>query len=179
MRLALDALRDLYKKTNLTVFIIVAGDSDYGQLVKYIQEEDKKVIVCGILGGHSMAKELVSLADEVIPLDPLLNLPEAIHRTEQPAHRRQYEWVVFIETLQKATNRLKFVGLKLFRDQWITPAMGAETPEHRHEMINEAITQQIVDLYTVDNPNFGHPTAAIRLNGEHPLVVRTFAKFQG
>lgn len=180
LRLALDAQRALFKRPEVTAFLIVSGDGDYGVLAREIRLEQRRVMVCGI--GKTMSRELISLADPLITFESLLGLtpPQAEMPEPSASPKTQFEWVPFIVAVDKATKmNWDFVGFKHFRDKWLTPEMGADSNEKQHELMNEAVSQQIIETYPVVNPkNPSFRTTAIRLNKTHPLVQATL-KIEG
>lgn len=176
IRLALDAQRALFTMEEITTFMLVSGDGDYGRLARELRSAQKRVIVCGI--GVAISRELISLADPLITLETLLDVaPPADTVKEPPADgKTHFEWVTFIQTLDRAENMpWQFVGLKYFRDRWMSTAMGAADADQAQDMLNEAVAEQIIETYQVENHKnpSGFPTSAIRLNREHPLVKET------
>jgi hypothetical protein len=172
IHLALDAQRKLFTEPELTAFMIVSGDGAFGVLARQIQASEKRVIICGV--GRTISRELIPLADPLIPLEKLLGLISPDKEPLDPVTKNtmQQTWVPFIVTLDRAERTLGFVGFKHFRDKWVMAGFGTHTPEERQELINEAIIQQIVEAYQVTNPkNSNFSTTAIRLNRAHPLVI--------
>ena len=174
MRLILEAQKILIERTDVGVFMIVAGDGDYSPLARAIKEAGRRVIICGVTG--TISREMISIAEPFIPIERLLNL----ETTPSVAIRREpipYNWVPFITTLSKAEGTLQFAGLKLIRDSWLTPSMGPiETPEDRAKLINEAINLGIAEIHKVENPGHSYLTSALRLNRENPLVREALNK---
>lgn len=174
MRLTLEAQKILIERADVEVFMIVAGDGDYSPLARAIKEAGRRVIICGVTG--TISREMISIAEPFIPIERLLKLEDApgvIVRREPIS----YNWVPFITALSKAEGILPFVGFKLFKNDWLTPSMGpVESFEDRSKLMNEAVTLGIAEVYKVDDPEYPHPTSAIRLNREHPLVKEAFNK---
>jgi uncharacterized LabA/DUF88 family protein len=176
MWLALDAQKILFKNPEVTAFMIVSGDGDYGRLARELRSAQKRVMVCGI--GVAISRELISLANPLITLENLLGLtppPTVAKEPSLDSAASQFDWVTLIQTLERAEKQpWEFVGLKYFRDKWITSAMGVTDSNQAQNILNEGVAQEVIETYTVSNPkNHSFPTAAIKLNRAHPLVQAT------
>lgn len=175
MRLALDAHEALLLRPELTGFMIVSGDGDYGDLARRMRSREKRVIICGI--GLTISRELIAMADPLVTLETLLGLSPPLGEVTEPrteTAKRQFEWVPFIVAVDQAEKRLPKVVFKYFRDTWLPSKMGASEPRERQEIMNEAIAQQIIEVFQAPNPkNQEYPVTCVRLNRGHELVQAT------
>ncbi|WP_449282374.1 NYN domain-containing protein [Leucobacter sp.] len=85
IRLAVDAVEDMFRLDDLTHVVIVAGDSDYVPLAQRCKRLGRYVVGIGVAG--STAKALTAACDEFASYDALPGV-EAIER-EQPAKRQR------------------------------------------------------------------------------------------
>ena len=85
IRLAVDAVEDMFRLDDLTHVVIVAGDSDYVPLAQRCKRLGRYVVGIGVAG--STAKALTAACDEFASYDALPGV-EALER-EQPAKQRQ------------------------------------------------------------------------------------------
>jgi len=69
IRLAVDAVEDLFRLPELTHVVIVAGDSDYVPLAQRVKRLNRYVIGIGVAG--STAKSLAAACDEFVSYDDL------------------------------------------------------------------------------------------------------------
>ncbi|WP_082518765.1 NYN domain-containing protein [Leifsonia sp. Leaf336] len=92
IRLAVDAVEDLFRLPELTHVVIVAGDSDYVPLAQRIKRLGRYVIGIGVAG--STARSLAAACDEFVSYDDLpgvardeaaTDAAEAILPAEQPS----------------------------------------------------------------------------------------------
>lgn len=85
IRLAVDAVEDMFRLDDLTHVVIVAGDSDYVPLAQRCKRLGRYVVGIGVAG--STAKALTAACDEFASYDALpgVELPER----EQPARRQR------------------------------------------------------------------------------------------
>lgn len=85
IRLAVDAVEDMFRLDDLTHVVIVAGDSDYVPLAQRCKRLGRYVVGIGVAG--STAKALTAACDEFASYDALPGV-ETIER-EQPAKRQK------------------------------------------------------------------------------------------
>jgi uncharacterized protein (TIGR00288 family) len=95
IRLAVDAVEDLFRLDGLTHIVIVAGDSDYVPLAQKAKRLGAYVVGIGVAGGTSRA--LSAACDEFADYDALLstdaavdddeNIPASPEPTPEPASR--------------------------------------------------------------------------------------------
>lgn len=85
IRLAVDAVEDMFRLDDLTHVVIVAGDSDYVPLAQRCKRLGRYVVGIGVAG--STAKALTAACDEFASYDALPGV-EAVER-EQPAKRQR------------------------------------------------------------------------------------------
>lgn len=82
IRLAVDAVEDMFRLDDLTHVVIVAGDSDYVPLAQRCKRLGRYVVGIGVAG--STAKALTAACDEFASYDAL----PGIERPERPASAR-------------------------------------------------------------------------------------------
>jgi len=83
IRLAVDAVEDLFRLDDLTHIVIVAGDSDYVPLAQKAKRLGRYVVGIGVAGGTSRA--LAAACDEFADYDALLETDAAVDDDEIPA----------------------------------------------------------------------------------------------
>lgn len=84
IRLAVDAVEDMFRLPDLTHVVIVAGDSDYIPLAQRCKRLGRYVVGIGITG--SISRSLTAACDEYVSYDALPGVPAAT--TEAPKRRR-------------------------------------------------------------------------------------------
>jgi uncharacterized LabA/DUF88 family protein len=93
IRLAVDAVEDMFRLPDLTHVVIVGGDSDYVPLAQRCRRLGRYVIGVGVAG--STAKSLAAACDEFEPYDTLpgVHLPakSAPAAKQRPAEKQQAE----------------------------------------------------------------------------------------
>jgi len=89
IRLAVDAVEDMFRLDDLTHVVIVAGDSDYVPLAQRCKRLGRYVVGVGVAG--STAKALTAACDEFASYDSLpgIELPEAALPDRKQSGRRQ------------------------------------------------------------------------------------------
>jgi uncharacterized protein (TIGR00288 family) len=91
IRLAVDAVEDMFRIDDLSHIVIVAGDSDYVALAQKAKRLGRYVVGIGVAGGTSRA--LTASCDEYADYDALLSTDAAVEEdevvaAEAPAARR-------------------------------------------------------------------------------------------
>lgn len=90
IRLAVDAMEDMFRLEDVTHLVIVAGDSDYVALVQKAKQLGRYVVGIGVTGGTSRA--LIGSCDEYASYSALLSddgeADEADEIEEAPVRRR-------------------------------------------------------------------------------------------
>ncbi|ANJ25576.1 NYN domain-containing protein [Agromyces aureus] len=76
IRLAVDAIEDMFRIDDLTHIVIVAGDSDYVALAQKAKRLGRYVVGIGVAGGTSRA--LTAACDEYADYDALLDTDETV-----------------------------------------------------------------------------------------------------
>ena len=88
IRLAVDAVEDMFRLPDLTHVVIVAGDSDYIALAQRCKRLGRYVVGIGIAG--SISRSLTAACDEFVTYDALPGVPVLRCRRNPPsAPRRQ------------------------------------------------------------------------------------------
>lgn len=83
IRLAVDAVEDLFRLDDLTHIVIVAGDSDYVALAQKAKRLGRYVVGIGVAGGTSRA--LTASCDEYADYDALLSTDASVDADEASA----------------------------------------------------------------------------------------------
>ena len=90
IRLAVDAVEDMFRLPDLTHVVIVAGDSDYIPLAQRCKRLGRYVVGIGVAGSSS--KSLAAACDEFVIYDALPGVPafeaEPDSEAEEPPKRR-------------------------------------------------------------------------------------------
>ncbi|WP_326547961.1 NYN domain-containing protein [Mycolicibacterium sp. ND9-15] len=91
IRLAVDAVEDMFRLPDLTHVVIVAGDSDYIPLAQRCKRLGRYVVGIGITG--SISKSLTAACDEYVSYDALPGVPavksDALKRRRTKADEEQ------------------------------------------------------------------------------------------
>jgi hypothetical protein len=89
IRLAVDAVEDMFRLPDLTHVVIVAGDSDYIALAQRCKRLGRYVVGIGVAGSSS--RMLAAACDEFVTYDALPGIPapEPAPVEEKPAPRRR------------------------------------------------------------------------------------------
>ena len=82
IRLAVDAVEDMFRLPDLTHVVIVAGDSDYIPLAQRCKRLGRYVVGIGITG--SISKSLTAACDEFVTYDALPGVPVAAAPKRKP-----------------------------------------------------------------------------------------------
>jgi hypothetical protein len=86
IRLAVDAVEDMFRLPDLTHVVIVAGDSDYVPLAQRCRRLGRYVVGVGVAG--STAKSLAAACDEFEAYDSLPGVPRVARATTKDAGSR-------------------------------------------------------------------------------------------
>ncbi|MGX9789821.1 NYN domain-containing protein [Mycobacterium sp. MMS18-G62] len=82
IRLAVDAVEDMFRLPDLTHVVIVAGDSDYIALAQRCKRLGRYVVGIGITG--SISRSLTAACDEFVTYDALPGVPVAAPAKKKP-----------------------------------------------------------------------------------------------
>jgi uncharacterized LabA/DUF88 family protein len=85
IRLAVDAVEDMFRLPDLTHVVIVAGDSDYIALAQRCKRLGRYVVGIGITG--SISKSLTAACDEFVTYDALPGVPTVAPAPEKKTRR--------------------------------------------------------------------------------------------
>lgn len=85
IRLAVDAVEDMFRLPDLTHVVIVGGDSDYIALAQRCKRLGRYVVGIGVAGASS--RSLASACDEFVTYDALPGIPTAPARPPEPRKR--------------------------------------------------------------------------------------------
>jgi uncharacterized LabA/DUF88 family protein len=89
IRLAVDAVEDMFRLPDLTHVVIVAGDSDYIALAQRCKRLGRYVVGIGITG--SISKSLTAACDEFVTYDALPGVPTVAATPPKKARRTKAE----------------------------------------------------------------------------------------
>ncbi len=90
IRLAVDAVEDMFRLPDLTHVVIVAGDSDYIALAQRCKRLGRYVVAIGVAGSSS--RSLAAACDEFVTYDALPGVPvfePAPTEESSPKHRKR------------------------------------------------------------------------------------------
>jgi hypothetical protein len=85
IRLAVDAVEDMFRLPDLTHVVIVGGDSDYIALAQRCKRLGRYVVGIGVAGASS--RSLAAACDEFVTYDALPGIPTVVAQTPAPARR--------------------------------------------------------------------------------------------
>jgi hypothetical protein len=85
IRLAVDAVEDMFRLPDLTHVVIVGGDSDYIALAQRCKRLGRYVVGIGVAGASS--RSLAAACDEFVTYDALPGIPTAIAQPPEPRRR--------------------------------------------------------------------------------------------
>jgi hypothetical protein len=85
IRLAVDAVEDMFRLPDLTHVVIVGGDSDYIALAQRCKRLGRYVVGIGVAGASS--RSLAAACDEFVTYDALPGIPTAVTQSPEPAKR--------------------------------------------------------------------------------------------
>lgn len=86
IRLAVDAVEDMFRLPDLTHVVIVAGDSDYIPLAQRCKRLGRYVVGIGVAGSSS--RMLAAACDEFVVYDALPGIPTATPESEPQQQKR-------------------------------------------------------------------------------------------
>ena len=83
-----------------------------------------------------------------------------------------YDWSGFIKLIDELEQRLPFVGVRYLVNKVLGPHnCGIEDPHLKRDLINEAVDDGMIEMYTVGNVHARtDPVTACRLDRQNPLV---------
>src|SRR5271163_486489 len=87
IRLAVDAVEDMFRLPDLTHVVIVGGDSDYIALAQRCKRLGRYVVGIGVAGASS--RSLAAACDEFVTYDALPGIPTAAAQSPEPKKRGQ------------------------------------------------------------------------------------------
>jgi hypothetical protein len=85
IRLAVDAVEDMFRLPDLTHVVIVGGDSDYIALAQRCKRLGRYVVGIGVAGASS--RSLAAACDEFVTYDALPGIPSAVMQSPEPKKR--------------------------------------------------------------------------------------------
>jgi hypothetical protein len=85
IRLAVDAVEDMFRLPDLTHVVIVGGDSDYIALAQRCKRLGRYVVGIGVAGASS--RSLAAACDEFVTYDALPGIPTAVMQSPVPQKR--------------------------------------------------------------------------------------------
>ncbi len=162
IEMSLDALEIMYTRSDIDTFVLVCGDRDMIQVIRKLRARGKQVHVVAV--EKTMSKDVMSFVNQFTTIEALLGmLPPAM-----------YDMEMMIRKLDSAECGKPFVGLKYF----LRILAGSDIVDRKtYELVNQAISEGIIDTYKVPNPKDElFPTTACKLNREHELVKRVLGE---
>ncbi len=88
-----------------------------------------------------------------------------------------YDWTRFVRLIDELEERLPFVGVRYLVNKVLAPHnCGIDDPRIKRDLINEAVDQGLIEMYTVGNVQARtDPVTACRLDRENSLVISILA----
>ncbi|MBB5741883.1 uncharacterized LabA/DUF88 family protein [Microbacterium ginsengiterrae] len=105
IRLAVDAVEDMFRLSDLTHVVLVAGDSDYVPLAQRCKRLGRYVIGVGVAG--STAKSLAAACDEFESYDSLPGVARPVSKKVAPAPSAEPEEDAPVKTRAASRSRAK------------------------------------------------------------------------
>jgi hypothetical protein len=87
IRLAVDAVEDMFRLPDLTHVVIVGGDSDYIALAQRCKRLGRYVVGIGVAGASS--RSLAAACDEFVTYDALPGIPTVVAQAPKDGRRRR------------------------------------------------------------------------------------------
>jgi len=167
--LLLDALQTVFERSDIEEFVIVTGDRAALDLVHRLTSRGKKVKICAL--ESALAQELSdSVNGEVISIEKLLGIEPVVTKVSPikqicPTNTEE-DWIRIIIQVIKLEKKLPFVGCSyLIKSQGFT-----------QNMLREGEIKGIWKMRKIPNPNnTEHPTTALSLNNDNPLVIKAIS----
>lgn len=167
--LLLDALQTVFERNDIEEFVIVTGDRAALDLVHRLTSRGKKVKICAL--ESALAQELSdSVGGEVISIEKLLGIEPVATKVSPIAltcpTSTEQDWEQIIIQVINLEKKLSFVGCSyLIKNQGFN-----------QNILREGEIKEIWKIYKISNPNdLEHPTAALSLNKDNPLVIKAFS----
>jgi len=84
-----------------------------------------------------------------------------------------YDWTGFVQLVDELEQRLPFVGVRYLVNKVLGPHnCGVDDPHIKRDLINEAVDDGLIEMYTVGNVNDRtDPVTACRLDRENEAVI--------
>ncbi len=164
--IALDALNLCITNTTIDMFVFVAADREYFEVIDRIRQNDAKVILAAF--ERSISEEVAEIAGvETVYLENILGTPKSV----APSAERRVDWAPFIRLLLSLELRYGYVGYRGLKEKLdASVGCGGSENEKRHFM-DMATQQEIITLEKMNNPkNPEFPLTVCRLNRRHPIV---------
>jgi uncharacterized LabA/DUF88 family protein len=106
IRLAVDAVEDMFRLPDLTHVVIVAGDSDYIALAQRCKRLGRYVVGVGVAG--STSKSLAAACDELVTYDALPGItPAPAEASDKPGRRSKLDEKVASVSVKRSSRRTK------------------------------------------------------------------------
>lgn len=92
-----------------------------------------------------------------------------------------YDWTGFVSLIDELEQRLPFVGVRYLVNKVLGPHnCGIEDPRIKRDLINEAVDEGLIEMYTVGNVNERtDPVTACRLDRDNEIVIEILADQAG
>lgn len=156
------------QRPDIHALLLCSGDAGFAEVVRRARGYGKRVFLGAVT--VSAARELMSLAEQVFPIEARLDLtakPAQLPLTPQVTDFRRC-----IERLDSLEAKLPYVVWNYFRDSILDPSLGCgETVDEKNEFLNKAVEEGIIIREEVPNPRLpGRVVTTCRLNRQNDLV---------
>ena len=166
-----DWIRD---QKSLGVVLMATGDSDFEFLAEKCRDKDMRVVLCSF--SQMVSRDMLSVV-AVFPLEAELDnfrVPEhGLVQIEEAEADGNYDEPlrVFVHNVRRIDGRLDFVGYGKLCNEWMIHWGVARTETECFDLVEKWSMLNYIEKYEVENPfNPVRPTAAVRLNIDHPVV---------
>jgi hypothetical protein len=121
MAMAIDAY-DMKDREGVQVCVLGTGDADFGELCRRLKAARRRPVVVGV--GKTTSHELIQVADTFISLESRIQGLKPL-LPKSPVKDSAASFIITMHNLEEKlqTGQLGFIGLKMVRDQYITPEM--------------------------------------------------------
>ncbi len=174
------AIDDQSRQSEVTAFLLGAGDADYKEVILRCRERGKSIYA--VCFGRSASRELFTMTEGVYPLEVRLGLTEKgqplptfelVDEESKTKHLIQR-----IDSLEKTLN---YVVRNYLRDKILLPTkLFGETSEEVDDYLESELKKGYLREYSIDNPkSVGKQVACLKLDRENPLVAQSLTATNG
>jgi len=169
------AIDDQSRATEITAFLLGAGDADYKEVILRCRERGKNIYA--VCFGRSASRELFTMTKGVYPLEVRLGLtekkpaflitPELMDETSKTKY--------LIERLDSLEKSLDYIVRNYLRDKILLPIKSfGETSEEVDDYLDNECKKGYLKEYSRDNPKIpGKKISCLKLDRENSIVTES------